>query len=167
MNTGISVSAAIRKHTPTYRIQIPGIVSTISNADKEEIEMFAWLFPSWWSIKGPRSGDIDQNIATITRLLSPQFELNFKGDEKIEAQVLADVASYGTQIGVLSEAVLEIAGDRKSESIDELRKLVDDVREVKRQHKHRLERRVRDQLDDLKERDQELLKRVIQDYQES
>jgi hypothetical protein len=57
--------------------------------------MNPWLFPWWGLFKWPLSGDVTQDIAPITSLLSPQFEFNFAGNRRIESEVIADVASYG------------------------------------------------------------------------
>ena len=126
--------------------------------------MNPWLFPWWGLFKGPFSGDVIQDIAPITSWLSPQFEFNFAGNRRIEAEVAADVASYGKQLGILSEAVMELADGKKGVAVDRLKKLTDQIEEVKHQHKDRLEQKVKAELDQLKQQDPKALKRLIDEY---
>jgi hypothetical protein len=86
---------------------------------------------------------VTQDIAPITSWLSPQFEFNFAGDHKIEAEVVTEVASYGKQLGILSDAVMELAEGKKGEAADRLKKLTDRIEMVKSQHKDRLEQKVK------------------------
>ena len=71
----------------------------------------------WGLPKGPFSGDVTHDIAPITGRLSSQFEFNFAGNGRVEAEVVADFASYGKQLGILSEAMLELADGNKGEAI--------------------------------------------------
>jgi hypothetical protein len=126
--------------------------------------MYPWLFPWWGLFKGPLSGDVTQDIAPITSWLSPQFEFNFAGNRRIEAEVVADVASYGKQLGILSEAILEFADGNKGEAIDRLKKLTNQIDKVKHQHEDRLEQKVKADLDHLKQQDPKALKRLLNEY---
>lgn len=126
--------------------------------------MNPWLFPWWGLFKWPLSGDVTQDIAPITSLLSPQFEFNFAGNRRIESEVVADVASYGKQLGILSEAVMELADGNKGVAFDRLKKLTDQIEEVKHQHEDRLEQKVKADLDQLKQQDPKTLKRIIDEY---
>lgn len=57
---------------------------------------FSWFtFPFYAPLSGPVSQDI-----------SPRL---YEGVPEIEADVIQEVASYGRQLGIISEAVLEIA----------------------------------------------------------
>jgi hypothetical protein len=126
--------------------------------------MNPWLFPWWGLFKWPLSGDVTQDIAPITSLLSPQFEFNFAGNRRIESEVIADVASYGKQLGILSEAVMELADGKKGVAIDRLKKLTDQIEEVKHRHQDRLEQKLKADLDQLKQQDSETLKRILDEY---
>ena len=97
--------------------------------------MNSWLSPWWWLSKGALSGDLTQDISPVTSWLSPQFEFNFAGNRSLEAKVVADVASYGKQLGLLSEAVLEITDGKKGVALDRLKTLTEQIEEVKQQHK--------------------------------
>ena len=126
--------------------------------------MNPWLFPWWGLFKGPLSGDMTQDIAPITSWLSPQFEFNFAGNRRIEAEVVADVASYGQQLGILAEAMLELADGSKGVAVDRLKKLTDQIDEVKHQHEDRLEQKVKADLDQLKQQDPKALQRLLNQY---
>lgn len=56
----------------------------------------------------PLSGAVNQRIATA--FLSPSFVVNYEGNARIEERIVSEVASFGRQIGWLSELVLELAG---------------------------------------------------------
>ena len=126
--------------------------------------MNPWLFPWWEPFKWPLSGDVTQDIAPNTSWLSPQFEFNFAGNRRIEAKVVADVASYGKQLGILSEAILELADGKKGLAVERLKALTDQIDNVKHQHEDRLEQKVKADLDQLKQKDQKALKRLLDQY---
>lgn len=126
--------------------------------------MNPWLFPWWRLFKGPLSGDVTQDIAPSTSWLSPQFEFNFAGNRRIEAEIVADVASYGKQLGLLSEALIELADGNKGVAVHRLKKLTDQIEEVKRQQEDRLEKKIKAELDQLKQQDPKTLKRLIDEY---
>ncbi len=127
--------------------------------------MNPWLFPWWWMFKGPLSGDVTQDIAPVTSWLSPQFEFNFAGNRRIETEVVADVASYGKQLGILSEAMLELAEGKKGLAVDRLKTLTDQIDKVKHQYEDRLEQKVKVDLDQLKQQDPKALKQLLNQYQ--
>jgi hypothetical protein len=128
--------------------------------------MNPWLLPWLGLYRWPLSGDVTQDIAPVTRWLSPQLEVNFAGDTKIEAEVVADVASYGKQLGIVSEAVLEIADGKQGAAVERLRSLVADVDEIKRRHAENLEKRARADLAKLKETDPSALERLLGEFRE-
>ncbi len=126
--------------------------------------MNPWLFPWWGFFKGPLSGDVTQDIAPITSWLSPQFEFNFAGNRRIEAKVVADVASYGKQLGILSEAVLELAAGKEGKAIVRLKALAAKIDKVKHQDTDKLEQQIKAQLAQLERQDSKALKRVLDEY---
>ena len=126
--------------------------------------MNPWLFPWLGMFKSPLSGDVTQDISPITRLLSPQFEFNFAGDRNIESEVVAEVASYGKQLGILSDALIELADGKKGEAVNRLKKLTVEIEVIKNQHKDKLEQTVKADLDKLKKQDPDTLKRLIEEY---
>ncbi len=97
--------------------------------------MFPWLV--YWSpvFHFPFSGGVEQNI-------EPDFDWFFgrisptSGNAKIEKRVFEEVGSYGKQLGLISEVLLELAEANKTENSDSLRrlsKLVDQIESIKTQ----------------------------------
>jgi hypothetical protein len=61
--------------------------------------------------------------------------INYQGDPVIERRITEEVASFGKQLGIISEALLEIADHSGQKQIDRLRRIVSDINELKaRQH---------------------------------
>jgi hypothetical protein len=83
----------------------------------------------------PLSGSVTQDI-------SPTL-LAKAGDTDIEVRVLREVASYGMQIGKLSEVLLAIArvlpegtlDDKTQLTVDELRKMAVNIERIKKEQK--------------------------------
>lgn len=122
-------------------------------------------FPWQGLYKWPLSGDVIQDIAPSTSWLSPQFEINFAGDRQVETKVVADVASYGKQLGILSEALLEVANGNKGEAVNRLETLVDEIEAIKRQHAASLEQKIKSDIETLKKNNPEALKKLLKEYQ--
>jgi hypothetical protein len=60
-------------------------------------------------LRMPASGDVWQKVTNVTDWFSPKVEMNFAGDPQIEQEVNTNVASYGKQLGLLTEAVIGLA----------------------------------------------------------
>ena len=125
--------------------------------------MYQWFFPNFDSYKYPLSGNVTQAISPDTNWLSPQVEFNFAGDQQVEKKVVAEVASYGKQLGMLSKAVLELANGEKGEAIARLEKLVEQIDEAKYEQRYKLEHRVKTDLKQLKRTDPKLLKDILKE----
>ncbi|NJM32734.1 MAG: hypothetical protein HC848_07655 [Limnobacter sp.] len=123
--------------------------------------MNPWFFPVWDIIKTPFSGNVTQDISPVTTWLSPQFQFNFAGNRRVETEVVAEVASYGKQLGILSEAVLELADGKKGEAVARLEKLQQQIEKVKSQHEDRTEERIQEDLLRLKSRDLAAFNRIV------
>ncbi|MBR9790186.1 MAG: hypothetical protein GYB58_00420 [Gammaproteobacteria bacterium] len=83
---------------------------------------FAW--------KMPLSGDV-KDISPVTSWFSPQYEFNIAGNAALEKQVITKVASYGKQLGKLTNAVLEIADGEPGEAVESLRAMAKEIEELK------------------------------------
>jgi len=129
--------------------------------------MFPWLLPWVGWFKAPLSGNVMQDISPITSWFSPQLEVNFAGDRKVEGQVVSEVASYGKQLGLLTEAVLELAEGKKGLSVDKLRQLAEQIEQVKNQQKIQLKYDVREDLNKLKQEDPAALNAILSEYKAS
>lgn len=100
--------------------------------------------------KLPLSGDVVQNISPFTAFMSPvgsQFgliniTLGKSSAPAVEADVLSDVGTYGRQLGQIGDA-LRVLIERmpKSYGLDDepaiiaLKKMLDEVAEIKKRHK--------------------------------
>lgn len=121
------------------------------------------LFNPWWDwFKIP---NIIQDINPVTSWWSPQFEFNFAGDRKIESKIVAEVASYGKQLGLLSEALLEVAAGEQGDAVAKLKEINQKVEQIKREHKSKLEEQLKRDLNYLNRKDPEALRRLLNEYQ--
>ena len=101
--------------------------------------MFPWVW--FWApqVRLPFSGDVAQDI-------EPRLDAFFRGikpasgDARIEAQAF-DVASYGDQLGTITELLLELAErlpaeeQAKSKPLEDLRKIhkaIESIKDVER-----------------------------------
>ena len=83
----------------------------------------SWMFPFRF----------DQVVAPNTTWFPTV--INYQGDPVIERRITEEVASFGKQLGIISEALLEIADRSGQKQIDRLRRIVFDINELKaRQH---------------------------------
>jgi len=121
--------------------------------------MFPW-FPFYPSFRSLWSGDVTQDIDPVTNWFSPRIEV-FRGDPRIEREVVTKVASYGRQLGLLSNAVLELAEEPDGPAVEKLRALVDQIEEVKQDHKTDLEAAAKNSLEALKEADKAAFERLV------
>ena len=113
----------------------------------------------------PLSGDVTQDINPVTSWLSPHLQFNFAGNKDIESDVTANIASYGRQLGTIIPAVLELAGDKDSLAIENLRSMAAHIEEVKEKHRQRSQKQLREQLAALQKEDPEALKALLAPFQ--
>jgi hypothetical protein len=88
------------------------------------------LDPFFWMFRSPFSGNVSENIAPT---FSPSLTVDFAGNPKIEDRVVREVASYGSQLGWLTEIVLAwAAGETPPEDpLGKLRKASAAIDEIK------------------------------------
>jgi hypothetical protein len=117
--------------------------------------MFPWFFLWAPQYHLPWSGAVRQDISPDTRWFFEAIDPR-AGDGRIEKEIF-DVASYGRQIGILSEVVLslvdkdKIAAAEAQHAIEQLKQTYDEVREIKRRNRaHRVSAAVR-ALEDLRQ----------------
>jgi uncharacterized protein (UPF0335 family) len=126
--------------------------------------MNPFLQPWLKFMEGMNYGDLNQAIAPVTTWFSPQYEFNFAGNPRLEKKIVADGASYGKQLGILSEAVLELANGKKGNAVGRLKEMVSRIDRIKGQDTRALEEDIKDRLEQLKQRDDAALKRVLRQY---
>jgi hypothetical protein len=105
----------------------------------------SWTFPTL-------SFRYDQPISPVTTWFPTV--INYQGDASVERKVTEEVASFGKQLGIISEALLEVAGDaRHGPKLKRLRTTVDEIEEVKRRQYKSLARQTTASFEELAERD--------------
>jgi len=110
-----------------------------------------WMF----RIPMPLSGDVSRPITT------PWFSLptkaNFAGDAAIEERIVAEVASYGKQLGWLTEVTLAMAKQEmtSADTLHKLEAVAKDIEAIKADHRHSSLDTATDALDRLKRDDPE------------
>jgi len=120
-----------------------------------------WL--PWWS-PFPDLTKLMQNISPQTSWFSPTYEVNFAGNREIEADVVSNVASYGTQLSALIKAVKEIGKDDDGPAMTWLRELAAQIDDRKSERKSSQEDDLRQTLDEIKKTDPAMLKRLLARY---
>ena len=111
------------------------------------------MFPFFWpsEVKFPGADGNYQTISPTSGWFSTT--INYKGSPEIEQRVAAEVAGVGRQLGIITEALLELAGDRKGEKLDRLRELDARIAEIKQRSTAQLRREARDTMESLAKRD--------------
>lgn len=127
--------------------------------------LFRFFSPT---IRLPGGGDIGSfRYAPHTSWEAPAL---FRGNDAIEQAVYRDVASPGTQLGVLIDAVLALAEHTPqlagSEPIARLRELQEDIDSTKTNVRKSTTGNLRSELDHLKKNDSEALRSLLKDYLE-
>jgi exonuclease VII small subunit len=117
----------------------------------------------WWELaRLPLSGDVDQRF--LGSFLSPSLTVNYGGNAEIERRVVSDVASFGRQIGWLSEIVDRLAdGERPPEdALRKLREAMEQIAAIKEQMRQSAQIEAGDAVDRLAKQDPEALREFLQ-----
>jgi hypothetical protein len=125
-------------------------------------EPFAWPFAPWFNIPAP---------ANLTQSILPDWSLqhitvNYQGNPAIEKDVAAKVASYGKQLGIITEAVLALADGApdKTKRLDRLRDIAKKVEKIKEEHRGDLATSARRAMDSLAEVDEAAVQRIAASF---
>ena len=89
---------------------------------------YPFSFSPIWGM--PFSGDV-KDISPVTSWFSPQYEFNIAGNAALEKQVITKAASYGKQLGKLTNAVLELADGEPGEAVESLRAMAAEIEALK------------------------------------
>ena len=117
--------------------------------------MFPFQFNT--TFEYPLSGDVAQSI-------SPAFFAAMKGVPEIERAVVQDVASYGDQLGTLTEVVLQLAKNAglKSDEVKDLKDIANKVEDKKTEVRQGLRERAEMVLRRLETADPEAYRELIE-----
>jgi hypothetical protein len=90
-------------------------------------------FDPLWMFRAPLSGDVAQRITAPW--FSPSLTVNYAGDPEVEDRVVTEVASYGKQLGWLTEIAIALAKGQAmpKETLDRLEKATADIDAIKKQ----------------------------------
>lgn len=122
-----------------------------------------FMNPWSWMVKSPLSGDVDQEF--VSSFFSPKVSFNLAGDAGIEKEVVQSVASYGKQLGLITEVLLELTNDSSSESVKELKAVNERVKAVKERTRVRDVATIESMLDGLPEQERStLLTNLVEKY---
>ena len=90
-------------------------------------------FDPFWMFRLPLSGAVNQRITAPW--FSPSLTVNYAGDPAIEDRVVTEVASYGKQLGWLTEIVLALAKKQSvpQETLNRLEKAVQAIETIKKE----------------------------------
>lgn len=112
--------------------------------------MFNGTMAAWpVTFTSPFGGAVTQSILPLTF----NNQVSYAGSPEIESRIVADIASFGRQIGIISEALVELAGATGSggPKVARLRTLMAEIEDLKAQHRRSILERVTSALDTLDE----------------
>jgi hypothetical protein len=89
-------------------------------------------YDPFWMFRSPLSGDVNQRITAPW--FSPSLTVNYAGDPVVEDRVVTEVASYGRQIGWLTEIAIALAKNQPppEETLRRLEKASSDIEAIKK-----------------------------------
>ena len=122
----------------------------------------SWPFWPWPSFAPTQ---LSQSILPDWSL--QRIEVNYAGDLGVEKEVVGKVASYGKQLGILTEAVLMLAGDKPKAGEDpltRLREVAEKIEAVKQETKQSVTEKAREAMSQLAELDRAAAERLAADY---
>ena len=85
-----------------------------------------------WMFRLPLSGDVKQRITAPW--FSPVITVNYAGDAAVEDRVVTEVASYGKQIGWLTEIAIALGRNQQApaETLYKLETAAQDIEAIKK-----------------------------------
>ena len=97
---------------------------------------------------------------------SPQTTINVAGKLPVEERVITDVASYGAQLGWITDIVLALAEKEghKSDAVKKLSHAVERIKTIKAEHARSMEGEARNALDRLKRDNPEEFRKLVSNY---
>src|SRR5215467_7164060 len=98
--------------------------------------------------------------SNLTQPILPDWSLqhitvNYQGNPAIEKDVSAKVASYGKQLGIITEAVLALAdgGPDKSKRLERLRDVASKIEDIEKGHRSDLAESAQQAMESLAQKD--------------
>jgi hypothetical protein len=119
-----------------------------------------WMMPwlnLWPATPAPGEGPLSGDASHWFKLFSPTI-VNGEGDPVLERQIVENVATYGKQIGALTDVVLALVAQTnlpETPPVAELKAIAAAVADTKAQYRQGVLERARRALDELQEHDPE------------
>jgi hypothetical protein len=122
-------------------------------------------YDPFWMFRLPLSGDVNQRITAPW--FSPALTVNYAGDPVIEDRVVTEVASYGRQIGWLTEIAIALARKEPppEETLRRLAKASHDIDAIKKDVQRSSFDAASTALDRLERDDPEAYKKLMRERQ--
>jgi hypothetical protein len=121
--------------------------------------------PYMWPFSLFAPGNLNQPI--LPGWSVGNVSVNYAGNADIEKDVVEKVASYGKQLGIITDVVLELAGDKPPKDehpLAQLREIAAKVRKLKEEHKRSLTEQASDAMAKLAKTDEAEARRIARDY---
>lgn len=115
------------------------------------------MFPWMGMMKMPLSGNVHQEISPDTSLL----EINLNHRQKIDRDILTNIASYSEQLATISAAIVEIADHAPGEAVEKLRQLNAQIAGIKAKHSRHLAQQIKHDLATLQATDPAAYSQII------
>ena len=131
--------------------------------------MYPWSTEFWQQfLSNPVNGVVDQEI--LPSWFSTNIKVTGLGDPELERQIVTEVATYGKQIGELTDVVLALAESANltdNRALNELRTIAQQIELTKQVHRESAQQRAEHALQELAASDPEGLSRLIASFQTS
>ena len=121
--------------------------------------------PFMWPFSLFAPGNLNQPI--LPDWSFQRINVNYAGNPDIEREVVEKVASYGKQLGIITDALLVVAGDAPEEGEDplaQLREVAAKVKKLKNAHKASLSDHARDAMERLAKAEPATARRIAAEY---
>jgi hypothetical protein len=121
--------------------------------------------PYMWPFSLFAPGNLNQPI--LPGWSFGNVSVNYAGNAGIENDVVEKIASYGKQLGIITDVVLELAGDKPPKDehpLKQLRDIAAKVRKVKEEHKRSLTEEAKDAMAKLAKNDEAEAQRIASKY---
>lgn len=91
----------------------------------------------FWPFAWPSFAPTSLNQPILPDWSLQHITVNYQGNPAIEKDVAANVASYGKQLGIITEAVLALAdgGPGEAEPVKRLRAIAEKIEKIKDEHR--------------------------------
>jgi len=119
-----------------------------------------------WPLPWPNLAPTSLNQPILPDWSLQHITVNYQGDPAIEKEVAAKVASYGKQLGIITEAVLALADGKagEAEPVERLRAIAEKIEKIKEQHRSDLADSAQQAMDALAKKDPAAAERIAAEF---